>query len=56
MELMDIGWESMDSFGASGGILTLWDIRKITLMGNHNRAIFPLKEDILGRNCFGSQL
>ena len=29
---MDIGWESVESFGASGGILTLWDKSKITVV------------------------
>ena len=29
---MDIGWESVESFGASRGILTLWDKSKITMV------------------------
>ena len=29
---MDIGWESLESYGASGGILTLWDKSKITVV------------------------
>ncbi|TYK08108.1 protein ENHANCED DOWNY MILDEW 2 [Cucumis melo var. makuwa] len=29
---MEIGWEVVDSFGASGGLLTLWDKSQITVM------------------------
>ena len=37
---IDTGWESVESYGATGGILTLWDKSKITVV-----------ETIRGRYC-----
>ena len=49
---MDIGWEAVESYGASGGILTLWDKSKITVVETiRRRYSLSIKRVTLCKRC-----